>query len=400
MGISGLLQALRPITTGVHVRDLAGLRVGVDAYVWLHRSAYGCAADLCQGVPTRQYLNYLIGRLNLLLEAGVHVYLVFDGGPLPAKKGTEHERRARREESRRRALQCLGEGNRGEAFGHFSKAVDVTPAMAKEWIRTVAGVANVSYVVAPYEADAQLAFLAKAGLVDAVITEDSDILAFGCPRVLFKLDQDGHAQQILHADLFRAPIEGLGDLRGWDEEAFLRMCILSGCDYLPSVPGMGLRSAYRLLTRHRQQPDRALRALRLQQFGKGKSAAQVPPDYEAKFREAFLTFRHQRVFDPQARGLAHLHPLPPDLAALPAAELEVGGWVGFMGGLWVCLSGWLTQRRRRRSGSRFHHTNAHTRARTTVPGPAVGSGVGGGHRRRGAGPHQPQALPRALGYVR
>ena len=332
MGISGLLQALRPITTNVDVRELAGLRVAVDAYVWLHRSTYGCAADLCQGVRTRQYLNYLIGRLRLLLEANVHVYLVFDGGPLPAKRGTEHERRARREESKMRAMQCLREGNRGEAFQHFSRAVDVTPAMAMEWIRTVQGVDNVSFVVAPYEADAQLALLAKAGLVDAVITEDSDILAFGCPRVLFKLDQDGRAQQILHADLFHAPIEGLGDLRGWDEESFLRLCILSGCDYLPNVPGMGLRSAYRLLARYRQDPDRALRALRLQQFGKGSSAAQVPPDYEVKFREAFLTFRHQRVFDPRTRQLVHLHPLPPDLAALPPAELEVGqsafGWWG------------------------------------------------------------------------
>jgi len=37
--------------------------------------------------------------------------------------------------------------------------------------------------VAPYEADAQLAYLQKEGLVDLVITEDSDMLVFGCKRV-------------------------------------------------------------------------------------------------------------------------------------------------------------------------------------------------------------------------
>ena len=42
---------------------------------------------------------------------------------------------------------------------------------------------GVEYIVAPYEADAQLAFLALNGLVSAVITEDSDLLAYGCPRV-------------------------------------------------------------------------------------------------------------------------------------------------------------------------------------------------------------------------
>lgn len=43
--------------------------------------------------------------------------------------------------------------------------------------------AKVTYIVAPYEADAQMAFLALNGHVHAVITEDSDLLAYGCPRV-------------------------------------------------------------------------------------------------------------------------------------------------------------------------------------------------------------------------
>ena len=38
-------------------------------------------------------------------------------------------------------------------------------------------------IVAPYEADAQLTYLQKEGIVDVVITEDSDLLVFGCQRV-------------------------------------------------------------------------------------------------------------------------------------------------------------------------------------------------------------------------
>ena len=47
------------------------------------------------------------------------------------------------------------------------------------------------FVVAPYEADAQLAYLARIGLVDAVITEDSDLIAFGVREVLLKMDGTG-----------------------------------------------------------------------------------------------------------------------------------------------------------------------------------------------------------------
>lgn len=46
---------------------------------------------------------------------------------------------------------------------------------------------NVEYVVAPYEADAQMAFLALNGHVDLIITEDSDLIPYGCPRVNFQL---------------------------------------------------------------------------------------------------------------------------------------------------------------------------------------------------------------------
>jgi len=41
---------------------------------------------------------------------------------------------------------------------------------------------GVAFLVAPYEADAQMAYLARSGQVQLVVTEDSDLLAYGCPR--------------------------------------------------------------------------------------------------------------------------------------------------------------------------------------------------------------------------
>lgn len=40
------------------------------------------------------------------------------------------------------------------------------------------------------------------GIADLVITEDSDLLAFGCPRVLFKMDQAGTGVLIEKEKLF------------------------------------------------------------------------------------------------------------------------------------------------------------------------------------------------------
>ena len=54
MGIQGLIPLLKPIHKPIHLNDLSGLCVGIDAYVWLHRGAFGCAYELAQGIPTKK----------------------------------------------------------------------------------------------------------------------------------------------------------------------------------------------------------------------------------------------------------------------------------------------------------------------------------------------------------
>lgn len=63
---------------------------------------------------------------------------------------------------------------------------------------------NVQCIVAPYEADAQLAYLSKEGLVDVVITEDSDLLVFGARKVFYKMDEFGNGKLIEMKDLGKA----------------------------------------------------------------------------------------------------------------------------------------------------------------------------------------------------
>ncbi len=76
----------------------------------------------------------------------------------------------------------LREGNEAKARELFNQAVDITPKMAHQLIKRLQA-ANIEYVVAPYEADAQMAFLSIIGDVDCIITEDSDLLAFGSQKV-------------------------------------------------------------------------------------------------------------------------------------------------------------------------------------------------------------------------
>lgn len=55
---------------------------------------------------------------------------------------------------------------------------------------------SIECIVAPFEADAQLAYLSITKYVDVVVTEDSDLLAYGAHRVFFKMDKNGNGEEI------------------------------------------------------------------------------------------------------------------------------------------------------------------------------------------------------------
>jgi hypothetical protein len=93
MGINGLLPLLNSIQRPIHIRNLKGETVGIDAYCWLHKACYSCAQDLALGIPTVGFLDFCIYRIELLLHHGVIPMMVFDGRSLPMKGEKERERR-------------------------------------------------------------------------------------------------------------------------------------------------------------------------------------------------------------------------------------------------------------------------------------------------------------------
>lgn len=223
----------------------------------------------------------------MLLHFGVIPYIVFDGDNLPSKAATEVERAKRREESKRKGLELYRLNKPSQAHLELQKAVDVTPEMARQLIDELKKI-GVQYVVAPYEADAQLVYLERKGITQGMLSEDSDLLVFGAKRLLTKLDQYGDCVEINRAD-FTACREV--SLVGWSDAEFRRMAILSGCDYLASINRMGLKSAYRFVRKYKTIE----KIIQMLQFD---GQYHVPTGYLEKFYKAELTFLHQRVFCP------------------------------------------------------------------------------------------------------
>ena len=82
-----------------------------------------------------RYVDYAMHRVRLLKHYNITPYIVFDGGPLPAKKGTESDRKKKREENLARANSLTAQGKHTQARDYYVKCVDVTPQMAFQFIK-------------------------------------------------------------------------------------------------------------------------------------------------------------------------------------------------------------------------------------------------------------------------
>ena len=87
-----------------------------------------------------------------------------------------------RQNSRKQAAELLRAGRINEARNFLRRCIDITHEMALALIHECRR-RNVDCIVAPYEADAQLAYLNLKNIAQIVITEDSDLVLFGCTKV-------------------------------------------------------------------------------------------------------------------------------------------------------------------------------------------------------------------------
>ncbi|EGI61486.1 Exonuclease 1 [Acromyrmex echinatior] len=307
MGITGLLPFLEKSSRKTNIKEFSGGTVAIDSYCWLHKGAFSCAEKLMMGEMTDAYVVYCMKYINMLLKYKIKPILVFDGQRLLAKEQTEIKRRKARELNRRKAIELIQMGKVTEGTNLLRRAVDITHTIALELIKQCQN-ENIDCIIAPYEADAQLAYLNISGIADVVITEDSDLTLFGCKKIFFKMDLVGNGILIAQDQLHLAM-----NVRSeqFEMDKFRHICILSGCDYLPSLPGIGLGKARKFITKSTDQNiHRAL--TRLGSVLNMKSLV-VPQEYRDAFILAEITFKHQLVFCPLQRKQVRLNPPPANI---------------------------------------------------------------------------------------
>jgi len=326
MGVAGLSAFLKRSGKRTSLSEFKGKRVAVDGNVWLHRGTYSCAVELVAGTPTNGHILYCRRMANLLRSHGVFAVVVFDGKRLPAKNEEHERRRILRARAQKdmdehdeyvRQLEADVQSGGGVPGAQASlvemrlmqeaaarRAVRVTDDMVSAAMADLRTIEGVEVMRAPYEADAQLAYLARHEDVHCIVTEDSDLVAYGCERVLLKLDRGSGEGLLVEKNSLWSIHEKSFTLRGFDERMLLEMCVLCGVDYLDSPRGLGIKTANKLIGKLKDGL-RVIKHLKV-----NERAIKVPAGYEANFQQALATFLHQRVWSNKEGAVIPLEPPP------------------------------------------------------------------------------------------
>ncbi|KAI6176688.1 Exonuclease 1 [Aphelenchoides bicaudatus] len=314
MGIKNLLPFVEKATRNGHISQFEGQRVAIDVSCLLHRGIFGCIDKAARGIKTDFCIKYVTKYINLFLYYRCQVTLVFDGEPLPAKKEVNDSRQERRTSNKDLGQRLLEAGMTDEAMNVFRQGIGVPKEIVKEAIKHFSAMKNINVIVAPYEADAQLAYLIQEKFVDAIVTQDSDLIVFGCQKVIFKLEVNGECKVFDGAKLKNCFTRPLCDK--FDFTVFRRMCILAGCDYFPGLTGVGLKKAEKFFARTvLTDPKKFYLVLHVWFLPKvpgflNLKNARIEKDFVDAYTRAENTFLYQIVYDPKLKVHLPLTPYP------------------------------------------------------------------------------------------
>ena len=99
---------------------------------------------------------------------------------------------------------------------------------------------GVPFVVAPFEAEAQCAYLESEGLVDGVITEDSDAFLFGASTVYRHFFSSSKHVEVTKASDIETEL-------GLDRDRLISLALLLGGDYTEGIHGVGIVNAIEIV---------------------------------------------------------------------------------------------------------------------------------------------------------
>jgi len=255
MGILGLSKLVADVASKAikenEIKNYFGRKVAIDASMSLYqfliavRQEGGAQLTSADGETTSHLMGFFYRTIRMV-ENGIKPVFVFDGKPPTMKAGELEKRKEKRDEAQLALDKAKEEGNVEEVDKQSRRLVKVGKEHVEECKRLLK-LMGVPYVEAPCEAEAQCAELVKGGKVYAAGTEDMDTLTFGTNILLRHLTFSEARKMPIKEFYLDKVLEGFE----MDQNQFIDLCILLGCDYVDKIKGIGPKKAIELVKKHK-----------------------------------------------------------------------------------------------------------------------------------------------------
>lgn len=274
MGIKNLHKLLQKYAPNCyktcHLSEYSFKKVAIDIslYLYKYKAVYG-----------DRWIEAFISLVNCLRKWDVHCIFVYDS-KAPVEKVEEQKRRAENRVKQVDKIKALEKeieefeqsGKVGEIISDISKKEGIISLFRNKQIVDISVVKNklesmknmvisvspddlllsqqlfdmlkVPYIKAPSEAEAYASHLCVNQKVDAVLSEDTDVLAYGTPIFLTKIDTNKDTVVELKYECILEEI-------GMNKESFTDLCIMCGCDYNDNIKNIGPEKSISLLRNYK-----------------------------------------------------------------------------------------------------------------------------------------------------
>ena len=272
MGINGLHKILKKYCSDLyHTINLSEFRyqkIGIDTSLYMYK--FKC-------ILGDDWLNGFINLICSLRKNEIHPIFIYDSKAPPEKTKEQAERREQRQKLKDKLTQLQEEWDNYILTGNKStflidmcqeenkkaprllsnvnvfKEDIIISKLEKLKLQTISistedfsltkslfDILKIPYHQATTEAEATASYLCREKIVSAVLSEDTDVLAYGTPVFLSKINTHAETCVLIKLDQILNRLN-------LSYEGFKDLCIMCGTDYNKNIPSIGPQKAYRLI---------------------------------------------------------------------------------------------------------------------------------------------------------
>jgi len=248
MGIKGLnkfIQIYAPnAITKLTIDDLKYKTIAFDTSILIYQfviAIRNTGVDLTNNEGNiTSHIHAIIMKTLSFLKKKINPVFVFDGRPPQIKMSTLKERSKNRQSAISQLKDEHVSINKEQKIKLLKQSVVIT-GKQMEQCKEILRLIGIPVIESAEEADPQCAYLSKEKLVDAIASEDMDLLTFGVEKLL---------KNISGTEIIQITLSKILEETKLTQDQFIDLCIMMGCDYCNTIDGIGMNRAFTLIKKY------------------------------------------------------------------------------------------------------------------------------------------------------